>query len=572
MSSSNNDKSSRDGNGNGNLGSKEDNVAWENSQEHNLECGLSPPFHHPTSSSPYVNDRSSKPPLYSAPTQHFKNNNEEEQTTVEPSIATGVEQERGASIFRMKSSSVEKVKSHSRSNSTKVSFLSSKDPPPRSNDDRISQDLSDITTTSGSLKGPPSDPRMMEYPKNYSLNDLLESTKEGPDEAAVLSTIERNMSESRERHNNATQGNMLPRIPDELLLHLREQEAIRQKQDTIDRKSAEDLNDPNLMSRQKDVLYGDGDDLRILSRRLAEFTESCEIPKPVARNRSISHGDDLRRNKINEMEENNNNGNEDDDDSGINLTLRLTKAGVDRYYNNAALIFPTKRTRSGSGRMSDPAAIDAESAAVSHDADDRIDDDDPSSKQKKSRMNLVQRMQKARKKTKLHFDVFVDFMEPHKRTIWKTFWQVTVGVMAETKRVVQYCYCLGLCLSHFSEQWFIMVPSVMLAGALFYGFDNPPTGYALSRCSDLNMTMPSRSFSLFREQDDRNLVNSTVATLSPAIDDATYASTMSQDASNDESTNEPTYSIFDRETPLCIDEELSLKEASVSWWFLFLGW
>ena len=40
------------------------------------------------------------------------------------------------------------------------------------------------------------------------------------------------------------------------------------------------------------------------------------------------------------MHESNNKSDECADD-GINSTVRLSRTGVDRYYNNAALIFPT---------------------------------------------------------------------------------------------------------------------------------------------------------------------------------------------------------------------------------------
>ena len=130
------------------------------------------------------------------------------------------------------------------------------------------------------------------------------------------------------------------------------------------------------------------------------------------------------------MHESNNKSDECADD-GINSTVRLSRTGVDRYYNNAALIFPTKRTRSGSVWMSDSSVIDTESAAIRQNVDEKMALTNHF--QTKSRKTLFQRMRAARKNTKLQFDVFVDFMEPHKRTIWKKFWGVMVCVMMETK-------------------------------------------------------------------------------------------------------------------------------------------
>lgn len=66
---------------------------------------------------------------------------------------------------------------------------------------------------------------------------------------------------------------------------------------------------------------------------------------------------------------------------------------------------------------------DIESAGVE-------DDDDPSSKKKgkpRTGMGVIHRIGQARRRAKVDFDFFVEFMEPHKRTIWSTFVQVTVS-------------------------------------------------------------------------------------------------------------------------------------------------
>jgi hypothetical protein len=89
-----------------------------------------------------------------------------------------------------------------------------------------------------------------------------------------------------------------------------------------------------------------------------------------------------------------------------------------------------------------------------------------------------------------------------------------------------------------------MVPTLILAGLLFYAFDNPPTGYALTLCSDLNITTHGHP-------------------IAPSMSEGTFTV---------ESTKEPIYSVFDREVPLCIDEKNSLAESSASWWIIFLGW
>jgi hypothetical protein len=116
-----------------------------------------------------------------------------------------------------------------------------------------------------------------------------------------------------------------------------------------------------------------------------------------------------------------------------------------------------------------------------------------------------------------------------------------------------------------------MLPSLVLSGILFYAFDNPPTGYALIPCSNPTETIPNNHFPYLSERFDITPVPSPAPTLAPAVVNASYAPTISE-APAIQPTKQPTYSVFDNQVPLCIDEERSLEAASISWWFLFLGW
>lgn len=117
-----------------------------------------------------------------------------------------------------------------------------------------------------------------------------------------------------------------------------------------------------------------------------------------------------------------------------------------------------------------------------------------------------------------------------------------------------------------------MVPSLVLAAILFYGFDNPSSGYALTPCSNLTVTTPNNPFPGLGRQVERTRPPSPAPSPPTGVNE-TYAPTASN-APSTAPTKTPTYSIFDKDkdVPLCIDEEKSLEEASVSWWIIFLGW
>jgi hypothetical protein len=384
---------------------------------------------------------STKPPLGSGPTQRFTNvggrgdggNNHEEKKMSDSAKIINNEGNSHHSILRKKKG--EGADAHPHHNEIKVSFSDPSRPSrPSNNNDDIPPVMSDVSE--GSMTGPSEwKHQQMDDSKTYNLKDLLESTKEGHDEAAVLSLLERSLPLKEQKNSvGITQDNMLPRVPDELLLNLQKEVSDRREEEGS-RQDDEDSNDPNLaQSPHKEIIHGDSDDLRSLTRRLAGMPlvggkgveGNDQIRLQLLRHRSSATQSDASR--ISSKDANNNGGNDDSDD-GTNDSVKLSRAGVDRYYNNAALIFPTKRTRSGSIRVSDP-DVDIESAEMEGRSHDDEEDDPSSKKKKKKQMSVLQRIREARRRAKVDFDFFVEFMEPHKRTIWKTFWQVTVSVKA----------------------------------------------------------------------------------------------------------------------------------------------
>ncbi|KAG7366028.1 mechanosensitive ion channel [Nitzschia inconspicua] len=505
-----------------------------------------------SSSSPH-NGKTSKPSLNSDPTQRFTNITVKLDEKKSVGSTDGGLPQRG-SILRKGKKDEEGAEHHP---DVKVSFsnptFSHRDSDSDSDsniDVEIPHVLSDLTIGSnrnGSLtsdrKTKEADPETLmteEETRIYNLNDVLESTKEGPDEAAVLSSLERRRSSKHQFTSPNTHENMLPRVPDELLLNLHESD--REKQEDSD----DDSNNDSALAppQQKNVVHGDSDDLRILAHRLAEMpllagnmggSDGGGDTEPsrqhlLQKQSGASQGDDSKISRDANSNENIDNG-----------SVKLARAGVDRYHNNSALIFPTKRRSSASARMSDP---DIELAGVDDYKND--DDDDPSSKKKrKPKRSTLQRILEARRRAKVDFDFFMEFMEPHKPMIWKRFWQVT---------------------------WRVMVPSLVLASVLFYGLDNPPVGYALTPCNDYSVTATEPE-SLFPNLSDRLSIAPRpviVTSLAPTATNETYAPTISQ-APSAVPTRAPTFSIFERDIPLCIDEEMSLEKASASWWILFLG-
>eukprot|EP00751_Fragilariopsis_kerguelensis_P032188 CAMPEP_0170971174 /NCGR_PEP_ID=MMETSP0735-20130129/45067_1 /TAXON_ID=186038 /ORGANISM="Fragilariopsis kerguelensis, Strain L26-C5" /LENGTH=758 /DNA_ID=CAMNT_0011391085 /DNA_START=131 /DNA_END=2406 /DNA_ORIENTATION=- len=127
-----------------------------------------------------------------------------------------------------------------------------------------------------------------------------------------------------------------------------------------------------------------------------------------------------------------------------------------------------------------------------------------------------------------------------------------------------------------------------MAVILFYGFDNPPTGLALGPCS--NTTDDVEEESTESDESQYQQVPMRLQKISPAPTIAPIAPTVSPTLSHTPTstptiyepwmtlsptifpTRKPTYVFSDtKNETICRNEEISLKEASISWWFLFIG-
>jgi hypothetical protein len=476
--------------------------------------------------------------LDTAPTQRFKNShgngNDEKKTTDDKMGGNGHERKQ-APILRNSGQQAPK-----KDNKLSVSF--STDLPASDVEfSATSQAMSEISTTSHSIDDSIRMPLSTGRPKHpaddqethYSLKDLLDSTKEGVDEAAVFHTIETGGNVIKKE----IEDNMLPRVPDDLLLNLHANERLK-KELVSDGVAGNNSGDPvlkrTLLRRNKSD--GDSSDLVDLTRRLA-------MMPGVQRWENAAK--ELSGHEYNAKSEN------DSDDDG-EAPATLTRTGLDRYYQNAALIFPTKRTPTKKQLSDQSSERDVESAVFGR-GDSGIDarTEDPDAIKKTKKMNALQRMRETRRRAKVDFGFFVEFMQPHKKSLWRHGCHVV-------------CY--------------IILPCLIMAGLLFYVFDNPPVGYALIPCS--NLTTPPGNGGGASLPFGGGQFRSPTAAPTPSTPVPDPMLTMGENATlplwlsespSAAPTRQPTYSIFDREVPLCIDEGKTLKEASVSWGFLFVA-
>jgi len=236
-----------------------------------------------------------------------------------------------------------------------------------------------------------------------------------------------------------------------------------------------------------------------------------------------------------------------------------TKKGADLYYHNAANIFPTRRRSSKSLHRTELFLGDVESCR-----DKRTEDGEeyePSKKKKKRGSKLVRNIRSFGRRRNADLDLFKEFVEPHKKSLW-----------GQIRMVVSY----------------IILPSLIMAVILFYGFDNPPTGLALGPCS--NTTDDVEEESTESDESQYQQVPMRLQKISPAPTIAPIAPTVSPTLSHTPTstptiyepwmtlsptifpTRKPTYVFSDtKNETICRNEEISLKEASISWWFLFIG-
>lgn len=192
---------------------------------------------------------------------------------------------------------------------------------------------------------------------------------------------------------------------------------------------------------------------------------------------------------------------------------------------------------------------------------------------------------RVKQKAAANLEVFKEFVQPHKKRFRKTFKNILI---------------------------YIMLPSLFMSIILFYALDNPPTGYALMLCRNQSLsTTSSRRLEEAAETQglgNRLTLSGTLGqirqpfkggigtplqkqTSKPKATQAPAATPTSPAADSDEPDGKPKtlsqaidsvknpdvdkdrqYMLSDRKDyKLCIDKVLSKEEASISWWFLFIG-
>jgi len=235
-----------------------------------------------------------------------------------------------------------------------------------------------------------------------------------------------------------------------------------------------------------------------------------------------------------------------------------TKKGADLYYHNAANIFPTRRRTSKSFDRTEEFLGDVESGR-----DERTEDGEEyePSKKKKRGSKFIRNIRSFGRRRNADLDLFKEFVEPHKKSLSGQF------IM-----VVSY----------------IIIPSLIMAAILFYGFDNPPTGLALGPCSNTTDAVEEENTESDEPQYQQVPMRLQKVSLAPTI--APIAPTVSPTLSHTPTsiptiyepwmtlspttspTRKPTYVFSDtKNKTICRNLEKSLKEASISWWFLFIG-
>ena len=220
----------------------------------------------------------------------------------------------------------------------------------------------------------------------------------------------------------------------------------------------------------------------------------------------------------------------------------IARGMADRYYQNAAKMIP-------------------EDIELGRDEVDESSQNSDASRKKKF-LNVL----RVKRRIAANLEIFKEFLEPHKERLRKSFKKITI---------------------------YIMLPSLVMAIFLFYVFENPPTGYALAPCYHTPIGRPNRELQTSFEatttpkldpipignSTDEQKALSQIAgesiTPSPSHSPTmfpSYSPTISPSLSPTVFPRKLEYTLSDRKNlELCIDEALSIEEASASWWFLFIG-
>lgn len=308
--------------------------------------------------------------------------------------------------------------------------------------------------------------------QQYSLDDVLESTREGQDESAVIESLESTKSVSK--------SSMLPSMSDDFLMN------TLQDGNYGDGKEEEE-DDPNI-NRQSSQGKSHRTSAHSNNDDLSEITRKLEA-SPWMR------------------------GQENSGTANITQKDPSQISSFDLFCNNASKLLPSQKT-TFKQPPEDPASAradpnndggDIENPASSSQMDEK--GESPNGNQhSKSNSQALQGLRNFGQKTKADVHFFVEFLEPYRSTLWRNFLKVI---------------------------FYALLPSLAIASILYYGTGNPPTGTAWVLCTNETSSRGIRPI---------------------------YASA-SKEGSNSTNPDEE----------WCIDENKSLAESSVSWWFLFLG-
>ena len=358
-----------------------------------------------------------------------------------------------------------------------------------------------------------------------TMKDIIRATREGEDETDIIRRIDNVPS-----HQAVSKTSLFPNIADDFLDNIEHNEEHDHYGDGDD----VDHDDGSNVD-QKTRTIGDARARRTTSRRSIMNSDTSDNLSDLTRRLAQAPSYRKQHATSQRILPNLN-------DSQSNGTS--TKNGADRYYQNAAKIFPTRR-RISSTNSAESSRDDIETGSDGS-SNDGVGENDPSKKKtKKNRGKFVRNFQSFRMRRKVDLDMLKEFVEPHRRS---------------------------LRLKCFMVVSYVVLPSFIMSCTLFYGLNNPPNGLALGPCPILTEAV--------EELTDIEY-DSLSPTVAPSVAPSSSHSpgmipTIGQPSISisptTSPTKKPTYTFSDtKNKTICRNEEKSLEEASVSWWFLFIG-
>jgi hypothetical protein len=207
---------------------------------------------------------------------------------------------------------------------------------------------------------------------------------------------------------------------------------------------------------------------------------------------------------------------------------------TDLYYQNASKIFPTTNELREGGH--------AEDIELGQDGMTENGGNYDSSQREKLRDRWM-----VNRRIKADLELFKEFVEPHKKELHGSF-----------KMIATY----------------VMLPSLIMAFILFYGFDNPPNG----RCGGIAAANTKKEIDAIDPFARRGLQINQLPSANFADPQSILREPMTLSPTFSP-TRKPAFAFSDFKKNTTSDSKenanrcdgKSLKEASISWWFLFIG-